>query len=198
MFSFQAFGQMLAYGIILPLLDTTLVSQAGLLPRIKDLYLSQLSVLILAVSFAVLALAPKLDFVFVGRSMSPDAENDRGLQRLHLTCSCRYCNLHIGDGLPVLCTVPRQLSRRRRYDRYGVHCTGDHGHPGDSLGRSCHCHNSEVEHEAGGCWKRIALSIGSCSLWSHDHCIGSSACQRLSFSGRTWGRGTEIIARRRG
>ncbi|POS71768.1 hypothetical protein DHEL01_v209838 [Diaporthe helianthi] len=66
LFSFQAFGQMLAYGIILPLLDTTLVSQVGLLPRVKDLYLSQLSVLLLAVSFAVLAFAPKLDFVFVG------------------------------------------------------------------------------------------------------------------------------------
>lgn len=66
LFSFQAFGQMLAYGIILPLLDTTLVSQVGLLPRIKDLYLSQLSVLLLALSFAVLAFAPKLDFVFIG------------------------------------------------------------------------------------------------------------------------------------
>lgn len=75
LFSFQAFGQMLAYGIILPLLDTTLVSQVGLLPRIKDLYLSQLSVLLLAVSFAVLAFAPKLDFVFVGRSISPKDEN---------------------------------------------------------------------------------------------------------------------------
>jgi hypothetical protein len=61
---------MLAYGIILPLLDTTLVSRVGLLPRVKDLYLSRLSVLLLAVSFALLAFAPTLDFVFIGMSMS--------------------------------------------------------------------------------------------------------------------------------
>lgn len=61
---------MLAYGIVLPLLDTTLVSRFGLLPRIKDLYLSRLSVLLLAVSFALLAFAPRLEFVFIGRSMS--------------------------------------------------------------------------------------------------------------------------------
>ncbi|KKY39898.1 putative mfs multidrug [Diaporthe ampelina] len=66
LFSFQAFGQMLAYGIFLPVLDTTLVSRFGLLPRIKDLYLSRLSVIILAISFALLAFAPSFDFVFIG------------------------------------------------------------------------------------------------------------------------------------
>ena len=68
---------MLAYGIILPLLDTTLVSRFGLLPRIKDLYLSRLSVILLSVSFAILAFAPKLDFVFIGRSMSIDQSRSR-------------------------------------------------------------------------------------------------------------------------
>ncbi|KAK7741291.1 hypothetical protein SLS63_000844 [Diaporthe eres] len=66
LFSFQAFGQMLAYGIVLPLLDTTLVSRFGLLPRIKDLYLSRLSVMLLAIAFAVLAFAPTFDCVFIG------------------------------------------------------------------------------------------------------------------------------------
>lgn len=63
---------MLAYGIVLPLLDTTLISRFGLLPRIKDLYLSRLSVMLLAISFAILAFAPKFDFVFIGRSTSID------------------------------------------------------------------------------------------------------------------------------
>ncbi|KAG6363588.1 hypothetical protein INS49_008689 [Diaporthe citri] len=66
LFSFQAFGQMLAYGTVLPLLDTTLISRFGLLPRIKDLYLSRLSVMLLAISFAILAVAPRFDFVFIG------------------------------------------------------------------------------------------------------------------------------------
>lgn len=72
MYSFQAFGQMLAYGIFLPVLDTTLVSRFGFLPRIKDLYLSRLSVIILAISFALLAFAPSLDFVFIGRPINID------------------------------------------------------------------------------------------------------------------------------
>lgn len=63
---------MLAYGIVLPLLDTTLVSRFGLLPRIKDLYLSRLSVMLLAIAFAVLAFAPRFDFVFIGGFMSID------------------------------------------------------------------------------------------------------------------------------
>lgn len=66
---------MLAYGIVLPLLDTTLVSRFGLLPRIKDLYLSRLSVMLLAISFAVLAFAPTFEFVFVGRFMAVDQES---------------------------------------------------------------------------------------------------------------------------
>lgn len=66
---------MVAYGIVLPLLDTTLVSRFGLLPRTKDLYLSRISVVLLAISFAVLAFAPKFDFVFIGKSVSVD---DRG------------------------------------------------------------------------------------------------------------------------
>lgn len=63
---------MLAYGILLPLLDTTLVGRFGLLPRIKDLYLSRISVMLLGVSFALLALAPRFEFVFIGRFMSID------------------------------------------------------------------------------------------------------------------------------
>lgn len=63
---------MLAYGIVLPLLDTTMVTRFGLLPRIKDLYLSRLSVMLLAMSFAILAFSPRFDFVFIGEFMSID------------------------------------------------------------------------------------------------------------------------------
>lgn len=103
---------MLAYGIVLPLLDTALVSRSGLLPRIKDLYLSRLSVMLLAISFAVLAFAPRFEFVFIGKCMAIDQKlvlvangsSDTLLQVLQSAHSEQVSNRSRGPSLALLST----------------------------------------------------------------------------------------------
>lgn len=177
---------MLAYGIFLPVLDTTLVSRFGLLPRIKDLYLSRLSVIILAISFALLAFAPSFDFVFIGRFIC-FSRSGQGCQRPCLTRLRRNCGLYSGYRFSVVRTVPCQLPRRLRHDRYSIHRTGNHGHYGDPVGWPRECRYSQVEYETGRCWERNAVLAGLRPQLSHDDGTSSSTRSESSFREGTGG-----------
>ncbi|KAF4506574.1 hypothetical protein G6O67_006643 [Ophiocordyceps sinensis] len=63
--SFKAFAQLATFALVLPAVDAFVVKHLRVSAESKDLWLSRLSVGLLAIGFAVLVLAPSLPLVFV-------------------------------------------------------------------------------------------------------------------------------------
>lgn len=65
--SFKAFAQLATFALILPAADAFVVKHLRVSAKNKDLWLSRLSIGLLAIGFAVLVLAPSLPLVAVGK-----------------------------------------------------------------------------------------------------------------------------------
>lgn len=61
-------AQLITFIAVLPLLDTFVSSNLHLSARVKDFFLSRLSIGFIMASFAILVVAPNIPFVIIGRS----------------------------------------------------------------------------------------------------------------------------------